>query len=316
MPSHPEQLMTRGNRIVSAVSGRPVLLRGVNLSGLEYGGHRPDWLTRETLEAIHVEWQANIIRLPINQEWALHGGSGFTAEEYGGALDAVIGWAAEFGAYTLLDLQWLDARTPRGTLANGSVNYVPALPDQESIRLWRALAGRYREEPAVLFDLFNEPHDPLTGDTTPLLWPDGQAVRQGRVTANVWNAWAGVLADAVREVHPSSVVFAGGTNWSYDLRDVSLAERPNLVYSTHIYPGKRPSWRRAFGQFANQVPVFAGEWGFEASQLGWGEELAAYLRELGIGWTAWSWHDRPHLLTADGRTPTAFGELVRRELAT
>ena len=41
--------------------------------------------------------------------------------------------------------------------------------------LWATLARRYAEEPAVLFDLFNEPHDLLSDDPHKLLgvYPGG-----------------------------------------------------------------------------------------------------------------------------------------------
>jgi hypothetical protein len=37
---------------------------------------------------------------------------------------------------------------------------------------------------------------------------------------------------------------------------------------------------------------------------------------LGLGWTAWGWPDRPHLLTAGDAEPgaTAFGQVVRTAL--
>ena len=44
---------------------------------------------------------------------------------------------------------------------------VAPTPDANSSVLWRTLAERYRDEPAVLFDLFNEPHDPLDDDFFP-----------------------------------------------------------------------------------------------------------------------------------------------------
>src|SRR5260370_34429723 len=104
-------LGTSGNRIVNAATGAAVLLRGLNRSGLEYAG--PDEqgflsgasISRAEIEVIAKEWRCNIIRLPFNQDFVLrHGG-----EEYQKALDQAIYWASLFGAYPLLDLQWLAA---------------------------------------------------------------------------------------------------------------------------------------------------------------------------------------------------------------
>src|SRR5436305_3277981 len=107
-------LTVQGNRIVNADSGAPVLLRGINRSGLEYsspdgeGSLEKAAITEAEMDAIVIDWRANIVRLPFNQDWALSR-PGYDAEPYLSALDSVIGMAARRGAYILLDLQWLDA---------------------------------------------------------------------------------------------------------------------------------------------------------------------------------------------------------------
>jgi hypothetical protein len=63
------------------------------------------------------------------------------------------------------------------------------------------------------------------------------------------------------------------------------------------------------------MPVFVSEWGGGTQHVGWGETLVRYLRRLGIGWTAWSWSDRPRLVLdaqAQRYEPTDFGRVVRR----
>ena len=69
-------------------------------------------ISEDEIATIAREWGANVIRIPFNQDFALNGSRGRSAEEYLGALDMVIAWAARHGCYTLLDLQWLDV-TPR-----------------------------------------------------------------------------------------------------------------------------------------------------------------------------------------------------------
>ncbi len=274
-------LATAGNRIVRRDTGEAILLRGVNRSGLEYSQTAgTDFLaaagiTEAEVRHITAGWGANIIRLPFNQDWALH------IEDYRRALDQVIEWAAALGAYTLLDLQWIDTKVK-----------IAPLPDENSRKLWRILARRYRGNPAVLFDLYNEPHD---------------------VSAARWRYAAGLLIEAIRDEHPQALIFVSGLDWGYDLREVPL-DTDGVVYSTHPYPWKKLAWSKAFGRLAEDLPVFAAEWGGREDHLLWGDDLAQYFRELGIGWTAWSWADDPHLML--GNEPTAFGELVRRELET
>jgi hypothetical protein len=323
-----DRLATAGNRIVAARDGRPVLLRGVNRSGLEYaepggGGFlAAAGITENECDTITRGWGANIVRLPFNQDFALHGRWPHPGGDYLAAIDQVVAWLAARGCYTLLDLQWLSADLAFGRLASGEVNRVPPLPNAETGWLWETLAIRYRDEPAVLFDLFNEPHDPLPDDEQPLLIvrEDGETVdlASRRVSAATWRAWARYLIARIRAAHEDSLIFVSGTRWAYDLRGLEL-DLDHIVYSTHVYPASTedggPPWPSAFGSFARAHPVFVGEWGGEAHEVEWGAKLAGYLRALGAGWTAWSWCDQPHLIEAGtGATPTLFGTLVRDEL--
>ena len=266
-----------------------MLLRGVNWSGLEYS---PTPIPADHIERITGDWNANIIRVPFNQQWALED------ESYRVLLDQ----AAECGVHVLLDLQWINAEIPYG-----ADNFVPPLPNSESIEVWRLLARRYRDNPAVLFDLFNEPHHPLPDDPYPLVSPDGALLSQ--VTMAEWQPWALALIDAIRDVHPQSLIFVSGVDWGYDLRGFPLA-RPNLVYSTHVYPQRGDEWDSAFGELSRRVPVFAAEWG--GTDLTWGRRTADYLDAFDLGWTAWSWCDEPRL--QNNGTPTPFGALVRDRL--
>ena len=313
------RLRTSGNRIIKSTTGEPVLLRGLNRSGLEYSD--PDEqgflsgasLSRNEIQFISQSWRCNIIRLPFNQDFVLHGHNGRTAEEYRQALDQVIYWASMFGAYTLLDLQWLDSERIYG----GKRNFVAPLPNTRSIALWSALASRYRDEPAVLYDLFNEPHDRLLDDPYPLNKPDGTTypASQLEVTMDEWHPWARTLAHSVRNENPDALVFIGGTNWAYDLRGMPIDDLDNVVYSTHVYPNKGNNWDDVFGDLSDSVPVFAGELGGTESrdELEYVRRLLDYLQRKQIGFAAWSWIDQPTLITR--YAPTAFGQLVRQNLA-
>ena len=316
------------SRILDANTSEVVLLRGVNRSGLEYaepgdGGFlAAAGISRDEIGVIVGEWGANIIRLPFNQDWALNGRGNFTAEDYRQALDNVVAWAAELGAYTLLDLQWLDADTEFGHNFDGSVNRVGPLPNSSSLELWRLLAERYRDEPAVLFDLFNEPHSPLDDDANPISFvgDDGsiQLSNPRAITARDWNRWAAKLVSAIREIHPSSLVFVSGIDWGFDFNDVRI-DVPNIVYSAHVYPNRqRVEWSHRFGFVCVDRPLFVGEWGGGADDIRWGSLLATYISRFACGWTAWSWADIPRLVgnaQSNDYTPTEFGNVVRSELA-
>jgi hypothetical protein len=237
-------------------------------------------------------------------------------------LDQAIDWAAGMGAYTLLDLQWLDADTVFGRLNDGSDNHVAPLPTEPTIELWSILAERYRSEPAVLFDLYNEPHSPLEDDSNRLYIIDEDGtVRESAadtVGPEEWRPWARKLIETIRVIHPLSLIWVAGVDWASDLRDMQL-DLPDLVYSAHVYPNRPPhQWDERFGELSGAYPVFIGEWGGGAADLDWGARLASFMRTKCCGWTAWSWVDNPTLVRDARRgdyTPTPFGKLVRSELS-
>jgi Endoglucanase len=323
-------LITSGNRIMRSDSMTQVLLRGINRSGLEYsepGSHgflQAAGISREELQEIVCGWRANIIRVPFNQDWCLNGRGAYSAEDYLAALDQEIAWASEFGAYTILDLQWLDADTAYGTTEHpgqGRVaNRVPPSPNGLTTDLWRLLAARYRDEPAVLFDLLNEPHDVLDDDwhALNLIGADAQVVasNETRFTAREWSRWSNYLTAAIRDIRPEGILLIGGVDWAFDLSSVKV-NAPNIVYSTHIYSNRsRKRWPLALGR-CREVPVFVGEWGGVDDDLQFGEDLAQELQGRGLGWTAWSWSDFPRLVASPhgpAYDPTAFGKLVRNQL--
>jgi len=310
-----------GNKIVNARTEVKVILRGVNRSGLEYSSPADPLSSagiseREITEIVE-HWGATIIRLPFNQEWALET-PGYDPQPYRTAIEAVVEMAACRGAYTLLDLQWLDARNIRGTVS-GQPNYVAPLPNPDSISLWEQLAAIWRDEPAILFDIFNEPHDVLPDDHVPVLGirEDGSTFTRlhRSVGKRGWHAWARQLVRAIRRVHQDALIFVPGTDWAYDLRDHPLAGVAGVVYSTHVYPAKRLPWDKAFGELAEIAPVFVGEWGGGDEDLAWGQRLLSYLEQRHIGWTAWSWSDHPRLIEPSTYyTPTRFGALVKAAL--
>jgi endoglucanase len=326
------ELITSGNRILRSETMHPILLRGINRSGLEYsepsaaGFLDAAQFTEDELREMMLNWRANIVRLPFNQDWCLRGRSGHSAEEYLASLDQVISWTAALGAYTILDLQWLDVETVYGCTEDEHgvqrTNHVPPTPNADTIVLWRTLAERYRDEPSVLFDLLNEPHDALPDDFQPihLVGPDGEIFDSydSVVGPEEWVPWATLLTTEVRKIRPDGIVMVGGVEWAFDLRQIRV-NAPNIVYSAHIYSNRKlDDWGKALDAW-NEVPVFVGEWGGKEEDLGFGRRLADLMRQRGLGWAAWSWVDDPPLVLqprAPDYRPTLFGELVRNELRT
>jgi len=267
-------LATEGRYIVNEWTGKPVLLRGVNISGMEYSHLPHAGMTPDELRLMIEGWNCDIVRIPFVQSRAL------AEPEYVEQLRQICSWTWELGAYSILDLQWLDQDSG-----------VPPEPDSDSIQLWDRLSKEFKPDRNIIFDLLNEPHD---------------------IPVERWVDWAYLLGSVVRANDPKRVLMIGGMNWAYDLEDVQV-NIPNVIYSTHVYRNKGRLWDRSFGNKALEVPVFAGEFGGDDEDLDWGRELLDYFDERRMGWTAWSWRDKPHLQNSN--KPTRFGELVRDRLS-
>jgi hypothetical protein len=350
-------LRADGNRLVNE-AGDVVVLRGVVRSGMESrerNGLDPTGVQRVTtrevagidqpeIRELTREWRANVIRLPLNQEWIL------TRVDYIANLDRLIDWAAAEGAYTLLAIELLDPRRVFGT-AGGQPNRLPPLPEENTVRALRVLAQRYRNEPAVLYQLFGAPHEALPDDNEFLF----QRPANEAGWLNIWHSWVRRLEGAIHRDHPRAVVLVPGWNWGLTLRSYPVpAVGGNVVYSARVQRSGAPTapadfdFNFGFERLRRLHPVLIGEWGGDTPALTWGNALERYARvrhrfENGAwpgfaGWTVGSWGGDPSLVErgqgqrttggvtvrwrtfvrdAAGRAqPTAFGELARGALRT
>ncbi len=216
--------------------------------------------------------------------------------------------------YVLFDLHWLAYGQRRGSNGDGSNIATPPLPDENSPHAWQQMAARFADNPAVMFDLLNEPHDRMPGDSFTLHAADGAPLDSPCVTCAEWHPWARTLAAAIRESAPETLLFASGVDWGFDCVELDL---DNLVHAAHVYPfarrRTRADWERGFAELARRRPVVVTELGPVENDLDAIVELLDFLDERGLGWAAWSWSDAPRLVDDAGQS-TAFGDLIRQRL--
>jgi hypothetical protein len=308
-------LRVQGNR-VATLSGKPVILRGVSLLGMEESPPVPGrgfaagaGITPAGLEAIF-DWNVNVIRVAINRDRVLNGSGAWTAWDYLNDLDWIIQSAAGRGAYTLLSLRRLDEATVFGTLDGERPNYLAPQPDYDTIGMWRVLGERYADEPAVLFDLYASPHAALADDLTGF---DTDWTR--------WTLWVQMMVAELRRVHPGALCMVCGLDWGTDLSGFPVVGTggrpiPNLIYAAQLFPQRTNPWP-ALRTLGRGQPVFITEWGGWQANISWGVQAAMNLRAAGCGWTAAHWNGEPRLVRVqNGRSlATGFGAVVQRELA-
>lgn len=243
---------TEGRDIVADLTGDKVILRGVNLNGLEFGTFfdRPytgiegtDFFRPRPEDFAQVKaFGSNVIRVPF--EWArlVRGWRPFDPlpieldEVYLGLLDDAVGMAASEQLYVILDMHDF-LKYWSGESAQVCVECSPG--HQELLRqTWKLLAEHYRDNTAVIgYDIQNEPVRQTDGQNP----PDGQP----EVCSSCeWHLIAQSVVNAIREVDSNHLIFVEGPNFSLAsdwpnenrapfVRDLVTPSR--IVYSPHVY---------------------------------------------------------------------------------
>lgn len=283
-------LRVSGNRLTISGTDAPVVLRGVNVSSLQYrtydspsavlgaanasaapkvpmpGQAAGSWSAAAGIDAKLFDWLqtkgVNIVRLTVNQEWALED------EEYRAALDRIIQWANQRAIYLLLALHCVYI-VKRPNVPNTDDPYHPPIPDQRTGLFWSLMARRYKEFPGVMFDLLNEPRTPKPDDKSSKKAPTNDAASNKRPSNDApyyvapqdnpipqgesafffyeWQSWARYLHRLIRGgsasqfgvetqstratngLRPDAVVFVagfGGNDWSASLAEEDGQRKP------------------------------------------------------------------------------------------
>ncbi len=308
----PPELHVDGNQILNA-DGQAVWLQGVSIPSMGWSAGGENIL--ESVQVAIDDWNANTIRLPLKEhfwygkgKWQKDGGAAYRQ-----LVEDVVNLAGSQGVYVVIDLHRFRA------------------PKQVHADFWREVALIYRNHPAVMFELFNEPHDVSWN-----VWKNGGFVHTGKnsddVVAERKDELEGfesvgmqALVDAVRLAGARNIVIVGGLDWSYDISGIlngyAIDDHGGngVVYSTHVYPWKN-KWQSKFMRTAEQHPIFIGECGASKERMPfippeqheeaetWVPDFLGLVQKHKYHWTAWSFHPRasPCLLVDWEYTPTPY----------
>ena len=337
--SMPLPLKVVGTQILNS-KGEPVLLRGVNCASMEWTSNGEGHILQSVKTAID-EWHVNHIRLPLAQDrWF---GKAPEQKDEGKAYRAlvkeVVDLVASKGCYIILDLHWSDVGEWGQNIAQHS------MPDENSLAFWKDIAPVYANHPAVIFDLYNEPHD-VTWD----IWLNGGSVtdrpngRRGGAPKTYQAVGMQKLLDAVRAAGAKNVVIAGGLNWAYDFdgildgRQLKDPDGNGVIYANHAYNNKGHPvevWIARMEKATAKFPVIVSEFGGSGGpnrRMGrsgggaaknpsgddWLLHVMQVLQDRKWSWTAWDLHPSagPTLISDWNYTPTPdFGVFVKQMLA-
>ncbi len=312
----------KGNHLVDR-DGDPVRLLGVNRPGTEYqcveGGQFFEGPSdKASIEAM-ASWHINAVRVPLNESCWL-GINGVPPElggqSYRDTIRAYVRRLEAAGLYVILELQWA---APGEHAATGII----PMPDADHApEFWRSLAREYRDDRAVLFDLYNEPHD-----TSWECWELGCDINDSWL-GSYRAVGMGELVETVRATGARQPLMLGGINWASDPSGW-LAHRPAdpahaLVAANHTY-NFHPCYERcrsALARIAKRFPVVTGELGENDCLHGYIDPYMRWADRHGISYLGWGWFIAPDLTCEEGPTliedysgtPTAFGVGFRDHL--
>jgi endoglucanase len=321
-------------------AGGPVVLRGADTSGTEYAcvSERSIFDGDEEASASSIaamrSWGFNAARVELNESCWL-GVQGvkpaYSGMPYREAIERYVDALNAAGMYVIIDMHF--SSTGTGRKATGQ----EPMPDETyAPAFWSSVAAAFKNDPAVIFDLFNEPY-PNRNTDSEAAWKcvlDGSA---GGTCSGFRYEAAGMqqLLDSVRATGATNVVMVGGPQFAGDL-DRWLQYEPTdplhqLAASIHIYwkSVKRPDfspcfdsacWREVLAPLSAEVPIVVGEVG----ELDCADTLyppfLEFADEHDISYLAWAWFvgrcaSEPSLLTSYTGTPTAYGVGYREHLA-
>lgn len=332
----PEALMRYGNKIVTVAGQCEVRLKGVDVPGLEWSntGDGPTSANKNltSVQRAVNDWSCNFIRLPLNQARWMGNACGANAGSYRALVQQIVDWCNTNNVYVLLDLHWSDT----GVIGGGSICTAGQhdLPDDNSLLFWQDVASTVgiANNPAVLFDLYNEPGGAKLSSALQdnpyswALWRDGGTVpATSDGTAYHSPGMQGLLM-GIRGAGANNLVLAGGIDWAFSLKGITAygaaltdtAQGQGVAYATHIYPFK---WggngcvvaacfdSAVPAAVMNTYPVVVTEFGPNVGDPeGFLAPLLAWINLHGLGFSAWSFHPgaSPCLISDFAFTPTSY----------
>ena len=255
-------LQVKGTQLCNE-AGKAIVLRGMSSHGLHWF---PQYTNAQSIRNT-AAYGANLFRVAMyTGEGGYLSQSAAVKKQLIAAVDAAIA----NDMYVIIDWH---------ILSDGD----PSAHTDEAAAFFREMTARYGDNPAVLYEICNEPNGNVT-------WK--QNVKPYAVT----------VVNAIREGAPRSVILIGSPTWSQDVHEAAADPLvgENLMYTLHFYAGTHGAWLRERVDAALQkgLPIFVSEWGTSRADGGGGvypaesAEWLDFLNARGISWANWSLCDK------------------------
>jgi endoglucanase len=337
-------IQASGNRLVDG-NGQTVIPHGVNRSGTEFmcfenpGGFFDGPSDAASVQTIKSWTNVNVVRLPLNEDCWLGLKDGlnpaYVGANYRSAISSYVNLLTANGLYTILDLHWAASGTELANFGetpefpNGRNPY-PMADRQWSPQFWGSVADAFKDNPAVIFDLYNEPYPDNNQDSV-AAWT---CLRDGGTCGGMSFQAAGMqeLVDAIRATGARNLIMVAGVGWA-GIMSQWLSYKPidpygQLAASTHRYReawcNTLACWNSELTPVAQQVPLITGEIGEEAADVNC---MTAFVHQYrwwadahSVPYLAWTWNTWPNycldlIASYDGTPSSPYGQDYKDHLA-
>jgi hypothetical protein len=239
--------------------------------------YRESYVTQEDTRFIK-QSGFNSVRVPFNHRLFVSESEPEKLEGPGyELLDRIVDWCRKEGLFVILDMH----AAPGGQTGDNIDDswgypflFESARSQDVTVSLWRKIAARYRDEPAVIgFDLLNEPiaHYFETSNLNPKLEPLYRKIVAG-----------------IREVDRNHLIFLGGAQWDTNFKVFGPPFDDKLVYTFHKYwmeVNKGAIQEYLDFRDKHSVPIWMGESGENTDE--WIGSFRTLLEHNNIGWCFW-----------------------------
>lgn len=346
--ARPAGIYVSGNKLVNG-QGDEVILHGVNKMGSEYacigGWGFFDGPTDQASINVMKTWNINAVRITMNSVCWNNGptnqfesyNASYAGTNYKNAIKNYVDLLVQNGIHPILDLQWAGCGT-----GSCIANWIKIMPDRPgAVNFWSDVAATFKDNKAVLFDLYNEPQNPGWQ-----CWRDGGCIAYEGDGAQYTMAGMQELVTAVRAAGATTQpIMLGGLQYSNDVSGW-LQYKPtdpnnSLVTSVHLYnfnwpcPGDGSSGAAAaattitcftsgynnIAQVKSANPVIFGELGQDSCDTTFVAPMLSWMYTNHFSVLGWTWHPYdcagvPSLLADWNGTPSGIGAAFKTQFTT
>ena len=308
----------QGNRIVDA-NGQPLILRGAMVDEvLNMTVPGPDGRAAiqdfPTIVRVMSQWHMNAVRLPTCETiWQAN------PSAYISRLQFAVQQSNAVGLYVILD-----AHDDHNCSPPYNVNDLTHMPRSPLEGYWRAVATAFKNNPNVIFDVYNEPallninREAYTTADWQLWLHGGQ--RNGETFIGMQD-----LVNVIRATGAKQMLMVEGYSYAETFNNIgnNLVSDPDVVYEAHDYGLlKTPAQVYAdYGFMLSRFPIFVGEWalmgGGNSGEINCSNVIPSqadsivltflqYMAQNNISWTAYTFNSEHMIVDYAKFTPTSF----------